>query len=76
MSIKEVASTMTLQEFNNRFLEEKQCYKDRYANKTYFCPYDLGFKIDQNDCLESRNCKSCWNEIKEYLRFRERKNKQ
>lgn len=72
MSIKEVASTMTLQEFNNRFLEEKQGYKDRHANKTYFCPYDLGFKMDQNDCLESNNCKSCWNEIKEYLKFRER----
>ena len=74
MSIKQIATTITLQEFNNRFLKENQGYKDSCTNKIYFCPHDLGFKIDQKDCLDSTNCKSCWNEIKEYLKFRERKN--
>lgn len=74
MNIKEIAITITLQEFNNRFLEENQGYKDNLTDKIYFCPHDLGFKIDQNDCLESFGCKNCWDEIKEYLKFRERKN--
>lgn len=74
MSIKEIATTITLQEFNNRFLKENQGYKDSYTDKIYFCPHDLGFKINKDDCFESANCKSCWNEIKEYLKFRERKN--
>lgn len=75
MSINKLAQTISLNEFNNRFEEEAQGYRDTRINKIHFCPSDLGFKIDQADCLEVRECKKCWEDIKTNLMFRD-KNKE
>lgn len=70
MDIKNLSEKITLDEFNKRFIKVHQGYTDKITGKIIFCPHDLGFKIDQYDCLESRNCKKCWDEVKEYLKFR------
>ena len=65
-----LADKLTLEEFNKRFTKEHQGYTDNMTGKIVFCPHSLGFKIDQQDCLESRSCKKCWHEIEKYLKFR------
>ena len=70
--MKNISKTITLKEFNKRFEKANQGYIDKTTNSIIYCPHDLGFKIDQSDCLESKSCADCWSEIKDYLRFRDK----
>ncbi|AGF56430.1 hypothetical protein B0P06_005304 [Clostridium saccharoperbutylacetonicum] len=70
IKVKDVAKTMTLKDFQKRFTQENQGIKDNLTRKIYFCIYDFGFKVSQEDCLEVRDCKECMNEAIEYLKFR------
>lgn len=74
MNIKECSNTLTLIKFKKQFLEESQGYRDLNTNKIYFCPHDLGFKFNMEDCIESKNCATCWNEAEDCMKFREKKN--
>ena len=61
---------LTLEIFNKKFHKEKQGYKDKTTGKIYYCPHDLGFSMSIKDCIEY-TCKECWQEIEDYLRFKE-----
>ena len=63
---------MTLKEFDKRYVKSRQGYTDTLTGKLIYCPYNIGFKITQDDCIESRDCSKCWNEAREYLRYRDR----
>ena len=62
---------MTLKDFNRRYVKSRQGYTDKLTGAIIYCPYNIGFKITQDDCLESRNCNKCWDEVREYLRLKE-----
>ena len=72
LNIKNLAKTLTIDEFNKRFTKDSNGYLDNSTGAIIFCPSDLGSKINQADCLESGSCKKCWNEVKDCLRFRGR----
>ena len=74
--IKKVAQTMDVKEFKKRFTQEKQGFKDNNTGKIHFCIYDFGFNVDQEDCLEIRDCKVCSSEAMDYLKFRAEQRKQ
>ncbi|MCQ2014669.1 hypothetical protein [Clostridium butyricum] len=69
----DICKTITLKEFDKRFIRVRQGYEDKLTGRIFYCPYDLGFNIDQDDCLKARECKECWNEVRDYLRFRDGK---
>ena len=75
-SIKEISKTLTLKKFKDRFIKEPQGYKDSLTGKIHFCPNDLGFKLDHEDCLESRVCSNCWSEVMDCLKFKSEQKKQ
>jgi hypothetical protein len=68
--IKLVAKTMGLEDFKKRFTKQTQGFKDNNTGKIHFCIHDLGFKINQDECLEVRNCNECFCEAMDYLKFR------
>jgi hypothetical protein len=68
IAIKDVAKKMNLDEFNRRFEEETQGVRDRATGKIYFCPNDLGFKLNRSNCIHGLVCKECWIYAKEHLR--------
>ena len=72
--MKNISKTITFKEFNKRFRKDinNQGYIDNLTGSLIYCPHNLGFSLDQEDCLESNGCQSCWNEIKTYLEFRDR----
>lgn len=76
IEVKEVAKTMSLEDFKKRFTQEHQGIKDNFTGKIHFCIHDFGFKVSQEDCLETRNCKECLNEAMDYLKFRANQRRQ
>ncbi|MEX0085131.1 hypothetical protein AB2T90_22150 [Clostridium butyricum] len=64
---------INLEQFEKKFTENTQGYIENFTGKIIYCSYDLGFKLDLEDCLEVGDCNDCWNEVKEYLRFRDGK---
>lgn len=72
--MKHIAKTITFKEFNKRFRKDSnnQGYKDNLTGLVIYCPHDLGFEFNQSDCLQSSCCKDCWNEVNDYLKFKER----
>ncbi|EEP54028.1 hypothetical protein [Clostridium butyricum] len=62
---------MTLTEFEKRYTKSRQGYIDMLTGRLVYCPCNIGFKITQDDCIESRDCNECWSEVKEYLKFRD-----
>lgn len=76
IEVKEVAKTMSLEDFKKRFTQEHQGIKDNLTGKIHFCIHDFGFKVSQEDCLKTRNCKECMNEAMDYLKFRANQRRQ
>ena len=70
-NLKNLSKALTLDKFNKLFTKENQGYTHNNTGTVVFCPCDLGFKFDQDDCLAAENCEECWELVKEYLRFRE-----
>jgi hypothetical protein len=70
LDVKKVASTMTLLEFEQRFIKDFQGVEDTETGKTHYCPIDLGFRFTLDDCTK-RSCSKCWEKAKRTLRLRE-----
>lgn len=66
MSVKGLCKTLTLKEFEERFVKEHQGYRDTFTNRIYFCPNDFGFNLKQAECIAgNKKCKKCWEYAKE-----------
>jgi len=70
IDVKRVASTLTLPEFEERFIEDFQGVEDTKTNKRHYCPRDLGFRFTIDDCTK-RSCSQCWEKAKRILKLRE-----
>lgn len=67
----DLSDSITLEEFKKRFTKNTQGYIENFTGRILYSPNNIGFKLDLEDCLESRDCNDCWNEVKEYLKFRD-----
>lgn len=70
IEVKAVAKTMDVKQFEKRFTKENQGFRDNHTGKLHFCMKDFGFKFTQEDCLEIRDCKTCYKDSMKYLKYR------
>lgn len=63
----DLSDSITLEEFKKRFTKNTQGYIENFTGRILYSPNNMGFKLDLEDCLESR-CKGGRSMIKS-LRF-------
>ncbi|WP_321835427.1 hypothetical protein [Clostridium butyricum] len=56
---------INLEQFEKNFTENTQGYIENFTGKIIYCPYDLGFKLDLEDCLEVGDCNEIFIEYEE-----------
>lgn len=68
-------NVISLEEFNNKYVEVSQGYRNKYTDEIIFCPHDIGFNVTDEECNKELKCSNCWDKaIKEMEKNSKSKN--